>query len=118
MSPAISNIGHVITKADVVHWQKSVPKIYVSPEMRRYFVAVLKSIRTDDRNLRSVSPRSTLLLARACQARAMFSGRSFVSVEDVKALAPDVLGHRVMTSDSGVGRELVAHCIERVPAPA
>ena len=117
-SPAISNISHVITKADVVRWQQSVPKIYVSPEMRRYFVAVLKSIRTDDRNLRSVSPRSTLLLARACQARAMFSGRGFVSVEDVKALAPDVLGHRVMTSDSGVGRELVAHCLERVPAPA
>ena len=52
-------------------------------------VELLKSIRTDDRNLRSVSPRSTLLLARACQARAMFSGRGFVSVEDVKALAPD-----------------------------
>lgn len=117
-APAISNISPVITKADVVHWQESVPKIYVSPEMRRYFVAVLKSIRTDDRNLRSVSPRSTLLLARACQARAMFSGRGFVSVEDVKTLAPDVLGHRVMTSDSGVGRELVAHCLERVPAPA
>ena len=56
--------------------------------------------------------------ARACQARALFSGRNFISVEDVKALAPDVLGHRVMTSDSGVGRELVAHCVERVPAPA
>lgn len=117
-TPAMQNIGHVITKADVLHWQASVPKIYVSPEMRRYLVAVLRSIRTDDRNLRSVSPRSTLLLARACQARAMFSGRAFISVEDVKALAPDVLGHRVMTSDSSVGRELVAHCIERVPAPA
>ena len=68
---------------------------------------MLRSIRSDDRNLRSVSPRSTLLLARACQARALFSGRNFISVEDVKALAPDVLGHRVMTSDSGVGRELV-----------
>ncbi|HVH48083.1 MAG TPA: MoxR family ATPase [Labilithrix sp.] len=117
-SPAIGGLTPVLTKGDVLHWQQSVPKIYVSPEMRRYFVAVLKAIRTDDRNLRSVSPRSTLLLARACQSRAMFSGRGFVSVEDVKALAPDVLGHRVMTSDSGVGRELVAHCLERVPAPA
>jgi len=95
-----------------------VPKVYVSPEMRRYFVSVMKSVRSDDRNLRSVSPRSTLLLARACQARAMFAGRAFVTVEDVKLLAPDVLGHRVMTSDSGVGRELVASCLERVPAPA
>jgi MoxR-like ATPase len=117
-TPAMSTLEHVITKADVLAWQQAVPRIYVSPEMRRYLVSVLKSIRTDDRNLRSVSPRSTLLLARACQARALFSGRHFISVEDVKALAPDVLGHRVMTSDSGVGRELVAQCIERVPAPA
>lgn len=117
-TPAMSNLEHVITKADVLAWQQAVPRIYVSPEMRRYLVSVLRSIRTDDRNLRSVSPRSTLLLARACQARALFSGRNFISVEDVKALAPDVLGHRVMTSDSGVGRELVAHCIERVAAPA
>lgn len=117
-TPAMTTLEHVITKADLLAWQQAVPRIYVSPEMRRYLVAVLRSIRTDDRNLRSVSPRSTLLLARACQARALFSGRNFISVEDVKMLAPDVLGHRVMTSDSGVGRELVAHCIERVPAPA
>jgi MoxR-like ATPase len=116
--PAMSTLEHVITKADVLAWQQAVPRIYVSPEMRRYLVSVMRAIRTDDRNLRSVSPRSTLLLARACQARALFSGRNFISVEDVKALAPDVLGHRVMTSDSGVGRELVSHCIERVPAPA
>ncbi len=117
-TPAMSTLEHVITKADVLAWQQAVPRIYVSPEMRRYLVSVLRSIRNDDRNLRSVSPRSTLLLARACQARALFSGRNFISVEDVKALAPDVLGHRVMTSDSGVGRELVSHCVERVPAPA
>ena len=117
-TPAMSTLEHVITKADLLAWQQAVPRIYVSPEMRRYLVSVLRAIRTDDRNLRSVSPRSTLLLARSCQARALFSGRNFISVEDVKALAPDVLGHRVMTSDSSVGRELVAHCVERVPAPA
>jgi MoxR-like ATPase len=117
-TPALANVEHVLTKADVRGWQEAVPRVYVSPEMRRYLVAVQRAIRSDDRNLRSVSPRSTLLLARACQARAMFSGRTFVSVEDVKALAPDVLGHRVMTSDSGVGRELVSTCLERVPAPA
>ncbi|AKV04623.1 MoxR-like ATPase [Labilithrix luteola] len=117
-TPALASLEPVITKNDVLGWQAAVPRIYVSPEMRRYLVSVLRAIRSDDRNLRSVSPRSTIQLARACQARALFSGRPFVSVEDVKTLAPDVLGHRVMTSDSGVGRELVAQCVERVPAPA
>ncbi|MCA9590223.1 MAG: MoxR family ATPase [Myxococcales bacterium] len=117
-APVVDRLEAVVTKEDVLAWQAAVPQIYVSPEMRTYLVAVLRAIRSDDRNLRSVSPRSTLLLARAAQARAMFSGRGFITVEDVKTLAPDVLGHRVLTSDSAVGRELVAHCLERVPAPA
>ncbi len=116
--PAIANIAPVVTKQDVLAWQAAVPHVYVSPEMRQYLVSLLTVIRYDPRNLRSVSPRSTLLLARASQARALFAGRTYVTVEDVKALAPDVLGHRVMTSDSGAGRDLVASCIERVAAPA
>ncbi len=45
----MSTLEHVITKADVLAWQQAVPRIYVSPEMRRYLVSVLRSIRTDDR---------------------------------------------------------------------
>ncbi len=115
---ALSEVTPVVTKEDVLVWQQTVPKIYVSPEIRRYLVAIMRALRSDHRNLRSVSPRSTLLLARACQARALFEGRAFVAVEDVKVLAPDVLGHRVLTADSQVGREFVAQCTERVPAPA
>lgn len=117
-TPALSELQPVVSKEDVLAWQAAVPRIYVAPEMRQYIVSILRAIRTDDRNLRSVSPRSTLLLARACQARALFSGREFISVEDVKVLAPDVLGHRVLSSDSRAGRELVSACVERVPAPA
>jgi MoxR-like ATPase len=117
-SSPLAEITPVVTRADVLEWQKTVPKIYVSPEIRRYLVTLMRALRSDHRNLRSVSPRSTLLLARACQARALFEGRAFVTVEDVKVLAPDVLGHRVLTADSQVGRDFVAQCTERVPAPA
>jgi MoxR-like ATPase len=116
--PALAQLGPVITRADVLGWQATVPHVYVSPELRSYLVSTVKAVRTDYRNVRSVSPRATLQLARACQARAMFSGRGYVTVDDVKVLAPDVLGHRVLTTDSDVGRDFVAQCIERVPAPA
>ena len=117
-APAIAEVVPVVSRTDVLGWQEAAHHIYVSPELRRYMVAILRTLRGDHRNLRSVSPRSTLLLARACQARALFEGRGFVAVEDVKVLSPDVLGHRVLTADSQVGRELVAQCVERVPAPA
>jgi MoxR-like ATPase len=117
-NPALSDLAPVVSKEDVIAWQNRSRAIYVSPEMRGYIVSIMRAVRNDERNLRSVSPRSTLLLARAAQARAMFSGREFVNVDDVKTLAPDVLGHRVLTSDSGVGRELVLRSMEKVPAPA
>jgi MoxR-like ATPase len=116
--PALAQLTPVVTRTDVLAWQSTVPHVYVSPELRRYIVSAVKAVRTDYRNVRSVSPRATLQLARACQARAMFSGRGYVTVDDVKVLAPDVLGHRVLTTDADVGRDFVAQCIERVPAPA
>ncbi len=116
--PVLEDVEPVLTQAELIGWQAACRKVYVAPELRTYIVSVLRAVRSDDRNLRSVSPRSTLLLARAAQARALFAGRAFVNVEDVKVLAPDVLGHRVLTSDSGVGRELVVRCLERLPAPA
>ena len=117
-NPVLGELEPVIGREDLVTWQEAVPHVFVSPEIRHYVVAVVRAARSDSRNLRSISPRSTILLARAAQARALFAGRDFVSVADVKAVAPDVLGHRVMLADSGVGREFIAACLERVPAPA
>ncbi len=116
--PVLADVTPVISREDLIVWQQATPRVFVSPELRHYLVAVVRAVRNDGRNLRSVSPRSTLLLARACQARALFAGRDFVSVDDVKAMAPDVLGHRVMLADSGVGREFIAWCLGKVPAPA
>lgn len=117
-NPVLGDIAPVVTMDDVLGWQNTSKRIYVSPEIRHYIVTFMGAIRQDARNLRSISPRSSLLLARACQARAMFSGRHFVHLDDVKVLAPDVLGHRIMTGDSSVGRELVLQWLARVPAPA
>ena len=44
------------------------------------------------------SPRATIALAQASRAHAFLRGRAFVTPDDVKAIAPDVLRHRVLTS--------------------
>ncbi len=117
-NPILADITSVVTMEDVRDWQATAKRVYVAPEIRNYIVTLMGAIRQDSRNLRSLSPRSSLMLARACQARALFAGRHFVHVDDVKVLAPDVLGHRIMTGDSSVGRELVQQWLARVPAPA
>jgi MoxR-like ATPase len=55
-----------------------------------------------------VSPRATLSWVRAAQARAMVSGREFVTVEDLLDVAPDVLRHRLWVSAAEVRDRLRA----------
>jgi MoxR-like ATPase len=68
------------------------------------------------------SPRASIYLAQAARAHAFLRGRTYVVPEDVKAMAPDVLRHRVLltfeaeaedvTSDS-----VIAKVLEAVPVP-
>jgi MoxR-like ATPase len=68
------------------------------------------------------SPRATLGLDRAARAHAWLAGRDYVSPEDLQAVAPDVLRHRLLLSyqarADGVGaNEIVARLLARVPVP-
>jgi MoxR-like ATPase len=69
------------------------------------------------------SPRGPIGLARAARVLALFRGRRYVSAEDVRDLAPDVLRHRVVLSYDALGEgvgvdDLLARILEAVPAPA
>ena len=68
------------------------------------------------------SPRATISLAQASRAHAFLRGRSFVTPDDVKAIAPDVLRHRVVLTFEAEAEEvssdeLVRRVLERVPTP-
>jgi MoxR-like ATPase len=68
------------------------------------------------------SPRATIALAQAARAHAYLRGRDFVSPDDVKALAPDVLRHRVLLTfeaeaESVTSDAVIARVLERVVAP-
>lgn len=113
----LNDVRAVISKEDFVGWQRTVPMVYLSEDLKRYTVALIGALRSDPRNLQSISPRSTILLARSAQARAMLRGRDYVTAEDVQMMAPDVLGHRVMLADSRAGREFVMESLGRVAVP-
>jgi len=68
------------------------------------------------------SPRATIGLDRAARAHAWLAGRGYVSPEDIQAIAPDVLRHRLLLSyqarADGVGAdEIVARLLAQVPVP-
>ena len=96
--------------------------VHVDAAIHRYIVAVSAATRSLSQVRLGVSPRGSLALLRATQARAASAGRGYVIPEDVKALAVPVLAHRlVLTADAELaGRspaDMVLAALSSVPAP-
>ena len=96
--PSAAPIAPVVTAETLVEWQRTVPLIHASPEVKRAAVAYVDGLRRGAANGHTVSPRATLAWMRAAQARAILAGREFVTVDDLLDMAPDVLRHRLWIS--------------------
>jgi MoxR-like ATPase len=107
--PALDAIEPVIGRDELIDWQETVPLIHVAPAIKRVAVALVNQLRREADDARSVSPRATLAWVRLAQARALLSGREFVSVEDLLDVAPDVLRHRLWTDGAAIAERLRAH---------
>jgi MoxR-like ATPase len=87
--------------------------------LRRYVVAICDATRRDERVELGASPRAGLMLFRAAKALAALEGRDHVLPDDVQALAPSVLSHRLLLSyevDGDQREAVIREAIDRVPA--
>ena len=97
-------------------------RVYVEESINRYVVALLRQTRSDSRLYLGGSPRAGIALMRVAKARALAAGRDYVEPDDVKAVAPTVLAHRLILApearSSGLdAEELVRTVLERTPVP-
>jgi MoxR-like ATPase len=97
-------------------------RVFVEESINRYVVALLRQTRSDTRLYLGASPRAGIQLMRVAKARALVTGRDFVEPDDVKAVAPTVLAHRLILApearSSGLdAEELVRTVLERTPVP-
>jgi MoxR-like ATPase len=99
--------------------QAAVANVHGSDALRRYVVALAEATRTDTRVELGASPRASLMLFRAAKAYAALDARAHVLPDDVQALAPAVLGHRLLLApeaSQGDASSVIADALERVPA--
>jgi len=73
-----------------------VRSVHVSDEMQDYVLALVSRTRSHPRLHLGASPRGSLHLTRAAQARAVLRGRDYVLPDDVKGMAVAVLAHRLI----------------------
>ena len=118
----LPDLAAVTTPAEVLASQAAVREVRVEPSVREYLVRVARATREHPAVELGASPRGTLALHRACQALAAIRGRDFVVPDDVKALAPAVLTHRILIGPQTRLRgrrpeEVLAEIVDTVPVP-
>jgi MoxR-like ATPase len=109
----------VADRAEVLASIESAMRVHASKALRDYVVALLRRTRADERVELGASPRAGLMLLRAAKARALVQGRDHALPDDVQALAPWVLAHRLMLVPEAAGIEratIVADAVSATPA--
>ena len=102
----VEAVTSVCTAEDILNMQEEVRRVYVSDGLLGYVQNIVESTRKEQRFVMGASPRATLLMVRAAQAKAYLSGRDFVKPDDVKAVAVNTLHHRLtLTPEAKIHKE-------------
>lgn len=89
---------------EVRSWQQATPRVRMEPSLVGYIAALAAKTRAHSEIHLGVSPRATLALQRAAQARALLGGRAYVTPDDIQSLVPAVWAHRlILTNQVGIG---------------
>ena len=118
----VEDLQPVVETEEVLAAQESIKSIYVAPAVKEYIVRLVQETRQHSDIFLGASPRASLTLYRTGQARAALYARDFVLPDDVKAIAPAVLAHRLLMSPSARLRnvepeDVAAAILEGVPVP-
>ena len=115
-------ISSVISRREVLELQELADRVWVEPDVERYIVEIVAATRQNSRITLGSSPRGSIALNAAAKALALFRGRGYVIADDVKYLAPFVLGHRISLSHEArteriEPNEMIRRIVEQVLAP-
>ena len=104
----IGSLTQVVDGNELPALSKQVWDVHVDETVRNYIVSLTQATRNHADLANGASPRGTLALYRAGQARAAMQGRDYVLPDDVKLLTPSILAHRVLVHPASALRGVSA----------
>ena len=124
-------IGKVLSKKDILRFRELVKEVYLDEKIEQYIIDIVFATRTPDKfglgflePLISFgcSPRASINLALTAKAHAFLNNRAFVIPEDVRAVAPEVIRHRMGLSyeaeaENMTASDILAKIIGRIQVP-
>jgi len=118
----LATLEPVLDLEQVEGLRAMVREVHLDEALKAYAVRLVRASREHGEVSLGASPRGTLALLRASQAWAFLSGRAYATPDDVKAMAPCVLGHRVLVTPQAnlrgrTGDLVVEELLQRIPVP-
>jgi MoxR-like ATPase len=115
----IQHLQPAMSAEQLAELQKAVPQMQVSDALLDYVQQIINHTRHSPRFTQGLSPRAGVAILRAAQAWAMMEGRRQVLPEDVQAILPSVVGHRLHGNADAVkgGFDAAKELIGAVPIP-
>ena len=118
----VDQIEQVVTVEELLEMQERIKDVYVDPLIKSYIVELVRQTRRHPDVYLGASPRGSLALYHAGQARAAILGRDYVIPDDIKALAPAALAHRIIIGPAARikdvdARSVVQEIMKGVPVP-
>jgi len=115
----VDKLTTVLTPHDLLELQQEVQQVHASDALLNYLQDLVAATRSGRWFLQGLSPRAGIALVRAARAQAFLSGRDYVAPDDIAAVLPQTVAHRLIpVSDAGRGSvEQVRAMLETVPLP-
>ncbi|HET6267157.1 MAG TPA: ATPase, partial [Acidobacteriota bacterium] len=120
----------VLSKKDVVELRELAQNIFVEDSLKNYIIQLANTTRFPKESQLDigryiqygVSPRASIFWTMAAKAHAFLQQRSFVTPDDIKLVAPDILRHRIIRSYEADAEnvstdELIIQILAKVPIP-
>jgi MoxR-like ATPase len=115
----LEGMRNMVTPADLQALQERVLAVHAAEPLINYVQDLVAATRSGRWFLQGLSPRAGIAVMRAAKAQALLAGREYVAPDDVQAILPQTIAHRLQpVSDAGRGPiEQVRAMLEAVPLP-
>ncbi len=109
----------LLTAAELKALQQAVLQVHAAPPLLNYVLDLMAATRSGRWFVQGLSPRAGIAVVRAAKAQALLNGRNYVAPDDVQAILPQTVAHRLTpVGDAGRGAvEQVRAMLEAVPLP-
>lgn len=116
----LDGISHVVTKAEIVQMQRDIDGIIADESIVDYLMTIITETRRHEQIRLGASTRGAQFFLKAARAHAYYEGRDYVVPDDIKTLAPLVLGHRLILKTKKFisdAEMVIKELLDSVPVP-